>query len=100
MGALVPGDMLRMIEEAADDDPVEIQNGFNAYDECSGKSRKDIFHKYIYAEQILTFQHTAEFDDECVTAAEMYSCGREKEPGLVDIMVNSEKGNATVVRKR
>jgi hypothetical protein len=35
----VPGDMLKMIEEAANDDPVEIQNGFNAYDECSGKSR-------------------------------------------------------------
>jgi hypothetical protein len=39
-----------------------------------------------------------EFDDECVTASEMYSCGREKEPGLVDIMFNSEKGNATFVR--
>jgi hypothetical protein len=42
--------------------------------------------------------HCVEYDDECVTAAEMYSCGREKEPGLVDIMLNSEKGNATVVR--
>jgi hypothetical protein len=41
-----------------------------------------------------------EFDDECVTASEMYSCGREKEPGLVDIMFNSGKGNATVVRIR
>jgi hypothetical protein len=39
MNALVPGDMLRMIEEAANDDPVEIQHGFNAYDECSGKSK-------------------------------------------------------------
>jgi hypothetical protein len=32
--------MLRMIEEAANDDPVEIQNGFNAYDECSSISRE------------------------------------------------------------
>jgi hypothetical protein len=39
-----------------------------------------------------------ESDDECVTASEMYSCGREKEPGLVDAMFNSEKGNATIVR--
>jgi hypothetical protein len=39
MGGLVPGDMLRMIEEAANDDPVELQNGFTAYDGCSGKSK-------------------------------------------------------------
>jgi hypothetical protein len=34
----VPGDVLRMIEEAANDDPVEMQKGFKAYDGCSGKS--------------------------------------------------------------
>jgi hypothetical protein len=39
MGGMVPGDMLRMIEEAANDDPVELQNGFTAYDGCSGKSK-------------------------------------------------------------
>jgi hypothetical protein len=38
-----------------------------------------------------------EYDDECVTAAETYSCGREKEPGIVDVIFNSEKGNATIV---
>jgi hypothetical protein len=38
LGGLVPGDVLRMIEEAADDDPVQIQNGFTAFDDCSGKS--------------------------------------------------------------
>jgi hypothetical protein len=32
--------MLRMIEEAAKDDPVEMQNGFQAYDGCSGKSKR------------------------------------------------------------
>jgi hypothetical protein len=37
---LVPGDMLRMIEEAANDDPVQMQNGFTAYDGCSGKSKR------------------------------------------------------------
>lgn len=36
-------------------------------------------------------------DDECVTAAEIYSCGREKEPNIVDSIFNTEKGNATVV---
>jgi hypothetical protein len=39
MGGMVPGDMLRMIEEAANDDPVEIQSGFTAYDDCSSKSK-------------------------------------------------------------
>jgi hypothetical protein len=39
LNALVPGEMLKMIEEAADADPVELQNGFNAYDDCSAKSK-------------------------------------------------------------
>jgi hypothetical protein len=39
----------------------------------------------------------AENDDECVTASEIYSCGREKDPGVVDAIFNAEKGNATVV---
>jgi hypothetical protein len=43
------------------------------------------------------YKFRIEYDDECVTASEMYSCGREKEPGLVDIMFNSGKGNATLV---
>jgi hypothetical protein len=37
---LVPGNLLRVIEEAANDDPVEMQNGFKAFDGCSGKSNK------------------------------------------------------------
>jgi len=85
-----------MIEEAANDDPVEIQNGFNAYDECSSISRERL--SLFLMDNNEMMHHCVEYDDECVTAAEMYSCGREKEPGLVDIMLNSEKGNATVVR--
>jgi len=38
-----------------------------------------------------------EYDDECVTASEIYSCGREKEPTIVNAIFNTEKGNATVV---
>jgi hypothetical protein len=91
MGGMVPGDMLRMIEEAANDDPVELQNGFTAYDGCSGKRKL-----HFYNSKIFNFRRV-EYDDECVTASEMYSCGREKEPGLVDIMFKSGKGNATLV---
>ena len=47
--------------------------------------------------QIANVRELVESDDECVTASEIYSCGREKEPGLVDAMFNSEKGNATLV---
>lgn len=40
-GGLVPGDALRMIEEASMNDPVEqLQNGFNAFDDCIQISRK------------------------------------------------------------
>lgn len=38
-----------------------------------------------------------ENDDECVTAAEVYSCGRQKEPLIVDAIFNTEKGNSTIV---
>jgi hypothetical protein len=37
------------------------------------------------------------YDDECVTAGEIYSCGRQKEPTVVDAIFSTEKGNATVV---
>jgi hypothetical protein len=39
-----------------------------------------------------------EYDDKCVTAAETYSCGREKEPGIVNLIFNTEKSNSTIVR--
>jgi len=36
-------------------------------------------------------------DDECATASEIYSCGKEKEPVIVDAMLGISKGNSTVV---
>jgi hypothetical protein len=39
LGGLVPGDMLRMIEDASNDDPVTLQSGFTAYDGCSSISK-------------------------------------------------------------
>jgi hypothetical protein len=39
LGGLVPGDVLRMIEDASNDDPVQLQSGFTAYDECSSISK-------------------------------------------------------------
>jgi hypothetical protein len=40
-GGLVPGDTLRMIEEATMHEPVMLQESFNAYEECSQISMND-----------------------------------------------------------
>ena len=93
----MPGDMLRMIEDAANDDPVQLQNGFTAYDDCSTISKtkpSNSQSNFIIGECYLLI----EYDDDCVTASETYSCGREKEPGIVDVIFNTEKGNSTFVR--
>jgi hypothetical protein len=87
-----------MIEDAANDDPVQLQKGFTAYDYCSAISI--IFIRTLEVAYILlgNFIACIEYDDECVTASETYSCGRQKEPGIVDVIFNTEKGNATIER--
>ena len=92
----MPGDVLRMIEDASNEDPIQLQSGFTAYDNCSSIRiiSKEIAHLFINT----LFSHFfVDNDDECVTASEIYSCGREKEPSIVNVIFNSEKGNATVV---
>ncbi|XP_065351716.1 uncharacterized protein LOC135947075 isoform X2 [Cloeon dipterum] len=68
-------DLLRQIELAAEEDPVQMQNGFNAYDTCSGKK----------------------FDDECVTAEEIYKCGLQEAPDLVTKIVNNNNNNDSML---
>jgi hypothetical protein len=42
---MLGGDMLKMIEEASMNDPVEkLQDGFNSYDECSQISKINYLH--------------------------------------------------------
>jgi hypothetical protein len=36
-------------------------------------------------------------EDDCVTAGDIYSCGKEKEPAIVKTIFNAEKGNVTLV---
>jgi hypothetical protein len=38
------------------------------------------------------------FDDGCITAAEVYSCGKQKEPTIVNAIFTKSKGNFTNVR--
>jgi hypothetical protein len=86
-----------MIEDAANEDPVQLQKGFTAYDDCSTISK--IYLTLLYGSiNTTSYIWCIEHDDECVTAAETYSCGREKEPSIVNVIFNTEKGNATVVR--
>jgi hypothetical protein len=92
----VPGDVLRMIEDASNEDPIQLQSGFTAYDDCSS-IRINYEGKYGPSFNEFIFSLFVDNDDECVTASEIYSCGREKEPSIVNVIFNSEKGNATLV---
>jgi len=38
-----------------------------------------------------------ETDDDCTTASEIYSCGKEKEPAIVGAILSSAQGNSTIV---
>ncbi|CAB3370452.1 Hypothetical predicted protein [Cloeon dipterum] len=73
LGALKNIEMLRQIELVTMEDPVKMQQGFVAFDECSGKN----------------------YDDECENAYETYKCGQQKEPALVSKIVKLNFGNAT-----
>jgi hypothetical protein len=92
-GLVLGGDMLKIIEEALTSDPVErLQDGFNAYDECSQISKK-----LGISIALQKYNFVIGRDDECVTAGDIYSCGRQKEPMLVDAIFNVEQGNNTFV---
>jgi hypothetical protein len=84
-----------MIEEVSIGDPVLMQQGFNAYDDCSTKSKNRAAMKIMPLSHIIQI---SELDDECDTAAEIYSCGRQKEPLIVDAIISTNKGNGSVVR--
>jgi hypothetical protein len=89
---LIPDEALKMIEEASSN-PVQLQDSFTAYDECSSISAIWFISEIVF-HMILIFSG---YDDECVTAGEIYACGRQKEPTIVDAIFSTEKGNATVV---
>jgi len=88
----VAGDALKMIEDAALNDEVKLQTGFEAYDECSSKSISNKFYLINFKCNL-----NIESDDGCVTASEIYVCSKEKKPDIVDVFFNANKGNATVV---
>ncbi|CAB3387042.1 Hypothetical predicted protein [Cloeon dipterum] len=67
LGKLIDIDTLRQIELVTQEEPVKLEQGFAAYDECSG----------------------IKLDDECVTAHEIYKCGFEKAPTIVTNIVKN-----------
>jgi hypothetical protein len=52
LGGMVPGDALKMIELASMNDPQQLQQGFNAFDECSSystsKFKSLLFLSYLF----------------------------------------------------
>ncbi|XP_065346608.1 uncharacterized protein LOC135943870 [Cloeon dipterum] len=66
---------LRQIELVSQEDPVKLETGFVAYDQCSG----------------------IKSDDECVIAHETYKCGQQKAPNLVSKIITNNFDNQTMV---
>ncbi|CAB3360421.1 Hypothetical predicted protein [Cloeon dipterum] len=67
--------LLRQVELATQGGPQKMEDGLKVQDECGGKN----------------------FDDECVTAFEIYKCGQEKAPDMVFNMVSNNFGTGPVV---
>ncbi|CAB3387558.1 Hypothetical predicted protein [Cloeon dipterum] len=66
---------LRQIELVSQEDPVELETGFVAYDQCSG----------------------IKSDDECEIAHETYKCGQEKAPDLVSKIITNNYDNSSML---
>jgi hypothetical protein len=58
-----------------------------------------LVHTFSYQDIIVYMpkMYFAGNSDECVTAGEIYSCGKDKEPTIVNAIFNAEKGNTTMV---
>jgi hypothetical protein len=90
--------MLRIIEEIHGEDDAMMQNSFQAYDDCSGKSIL-IFNpamKPYFCIAYCLFCKSGN-PDECQLAAEIYQCGRDVAPTITTEIFTRSKGNATVV---
>jgi hypothetical protein len=72
-------------------DPLELQNGATALDECGNLSKIKYFpSKYPHC-LIL------EGMDECDTAAVMFDCGKNKAPAMITNMIMAAELNSTAV---
>ncbi|XP_065350218.1 uncharacterized protein LOC135946097 [Cloeon dipterum] len=74
LGALVKIAALRQIEFVSQDEPLKMQQGFDAFDMCSKINS----------------------NDECVTAYETYKCGQQNQPDLMSKIVTNNFDNGTV----
>ncbi|CAB3368725.1 Hypothetical predicted protein [Cloeon dipterum] len=72
--ALVTDELLRKLEIISNDDPPTLQSGFDAFDICS----------------------PLRYDDECLTASNIYTCGLQNAPILTTGMVDDGKNNMTI----
>jgi hypothetical protein len=91
---LDPLETLKLIELATQEEPARMDRGFTAYSECSNIGTysnntriKFYFHKF----------YTTASDDECATAGDIYKCGIDKVPDVVEDMVDIAKGGPEIV---
>ncbi|XP_059488805.1 uncharacterized protein LOC132204354 [Neocloeon triangulifer] len=74
-GVMASDQILRGLEELTADDPPAMQGAFSTFESCS----------------------TFSSNDECVTMAEIFQCGKNKAPELTSGLVSLNKGDATIM---
>jgi len=83
------------LEDIANDDPVKLQSGFQTYDECGTKSKKQIL-IFGYKRPALIYT-ILEYDDDCDTASEIFTCAADKIPTIAQGMVDDGNSNTSIV---
>jgi hypothetical protein len=84
-----------LIEEMHGEDDVKVQNSFQAYDGCSGKSK--IITKARWLQFCMSSFDKTGGPDECEVAADIYQCGRNVDAAITAEIFTRSKGNATIV---
>jgi hypothetical protein len=85
-------ELLQIIEEQSKTDG-DLQENLKVADECGGKGISIFF---IIIRLLLCF-FSAKSDDECVKAAEIYQCGREKAPVVTSAIQSALTNNQNSV---
>jgi hypothetical protein len=87
--------LLSFVEDLAKDDEPTLQSGFSTLDECNTESRL----LFILTSQIFTLFCTdllVENADECATAAEVYGCNNQKNPGMTSALINNINSSSPI----
>jgi hypothetical protein len=87
LGGLVMSlEAIRVLEESAGDNTNELQKNLAIADECGNKSCCPVAVSVSY---LFSIYLNVENEDECVAAADIYQCGKEKAPEVTNAIQNS-----------